>query len=1049
MFKAQLKIIFAITIILLLPNFIIAGVTGKIMGTVTDAQTGDPLIGANIIINESSMGAATDIDGNYIILNVPPGEYDLTVMMIGYTKYSVNNIRVEIDLTNHLDVNLKTEVLEGEMVVVQAERKIIRVDVAASQKSVSGKDIEQLPVSTLSDVIGLQAGVSGFSIRGGGSDQTMLLVDGLTMNDERNNKPTTNIPLSAIQDLSVQTGGFGAEYNNVRSGIVNVVTKEGAVDHYSGSISIRYSPTAQKHFGISPFSEEAFYLRPYLDEEVCWTGTNNGNWDKYTQRQYAQFDGWNSIAAQTLADDDPTNNLTPEGAKKLYTWEHRKEGAIDKPDYNIDAGFGGPVPFISSYLGNLRFFGSYRREKDMYLFQISREALLNETAMLKLTSDLSPTMKLTFNGIYSEIEGTSASRGGGTALMEGTWYLASSVDRDGFTMPWRLYTDNYWCPTTVFSNTVSAKLIHQLSQKTFYSMLVKRSHKYYRTWHGTERDTTWTKEVLPGYIVDQSPVGFSPFAIYSIDGKVAFGGSVSSSRDTSRITTYTYKADLKSQINSTNEIKTGFEFVYNDLKMEYGSENAVLPDGNYWTSIDQQPYRLKLYGQDKLEYKGFVGSVGLTLDYNNVNGQWYNIDIYDNSFYSSSYNAEEFPDSVLSDIEPTLTLSPRLSISHPITETSKLYFNYGHYHQTPIAEDLYQVMRGNTNAIDYIGDPTLPLAKTISYELGFDQAMLNSYLIHVSAYYKDISDQQDYTDFISADSRTIYSQLTANSYEDIRGLELEFNKIRGEWITGFINYEYRVNTWGYFGVDNYFENISEQREYESKNRVQSKPIPKPRMKSVIDLHVPGHFGIKALREWHLNLITRWTAGSWFTFNPNGIPGIEYNVQWKDSWAVNMKVSKIFRVGNANIKFFVDVNNLLNLRQFSGYGFIDGFDYNYYMGSLMLHDKVREEIGLNVFPGLDKNDRPGDYRPDDVEYVPLEWISDVTGLTNPSERAIYYDNATDNYVQYSSDDGWQDVDSKYFDQVIEDKAYIDMPNQSGYVFLNPRDIFMGISISFDL
>ena len=196
------------------------------------------------------------------------------------------------------------------------------------------------------------------------------MVDGLVLNDERTSEPTTGIPLSAIQDISLQTGGFGAEYRNARSGVINVVTREGSKEKYSGTFSFRRSPAGQKHFGMSPYEAESFWFKPYLDDEVCWTGTNNGSWDQYQQRQYPAFDGWNSVSEQTLADDNPDNDLTPSGAKKLFSWEHRKQGAIQLPDFNIDAGFGGPVPFVSSKLGNLRFYFSTRQEQELSLIHI-------------------------------------------------------------------------------------------------------------------------------------------------------------------------------------------------------------------------------------------------------------------------------------------------------------------------------------------------------------------------------------------------------------------------------------------------------------------------------------------------------------------------------------------------------------------------------------------------------------------------------------------------------------------------------------------------------
>ena len=98
--------------------------------------------------------------------------------------------------------------------------------------------------------------------------------------------------------------------------------------------------------------------------------------------------------------------------------------------------------------------------------------------------------------------------------------------------------------------------------------------------------------------------------------------------------------------------------------------------------------------------------------------------------------------------------------------------------------------------------------------------------------------------------------------------------------------------------------------------------------------------------------------------------------------------------------------------------------------------------------FDGNDKPGDVRKEGTEFVPIEWVSDISFVENPNDRPIYYDNATDTYMQWTFTSGWKQADKTFYDQVIENKQYIDMPNQLYYVFLNPRDIFIGLSISYD-
>ena len=151
------------------------------------------------------------------------------------------------------------------------------------------------------------------------------------------------------------------------------------------------------------------------------------------------------------------------------------------------------------------------------------------------------------------------------------------------------------------------------------------------------------------------------------------------------------------------------------------------------------------------------------------------------------------------------------------------------------------------------------------------------------------------------------------------------------------------------------------------------------------------------------------------------------------------------MGNINLKLYADIFNVLNTKTFSGYGFEDGFDYNYYMQSLHLPEKISSELGYNYFAG---KDRPGDVRKEGTEFIPMEWVSDVMFIDNPSDRPIYYDNATESFKQWTEENGWMSVNQSFYDEVIRNKQYIDMPNQLYYVFLNPRDIFIGINISYD-
>ena len=234
------------TLLLFLTSIILAGTTGKISGSVKDNQTGETLVGVNIVLVGTTFGASTDIEGNFFILNVPPGTYSVRASSLGYASVVKTNVRVDIDQSTEIKFSLSQEVVQGEEVVIVAERPVVQKDVSSTRANISEKEIQSLPVTSISAVVGLQAGVQGgLVIRGGDADQTAFIVDGLTLRNERDNTPYSGISLSSVQDVQVQTGGFNAEYGNIRSGIVNVVTKEGSPNEYSLSATFRYSPPEQ------------------------------------------------------------------------------------------------------------------------------------------------------------------------------------------------------------------------------------------------------------------------------------------------------------------------------------------------------------------------------------------------------------------------------------------------------------------------------------------------------------------------------------------------------------------------------------------------------------------------------------------------------------------------------------------------------------------------------------------------------------------------------------------------------------------------------------
>jgi outer membrane receptor protein involved in Fe transport len=1059
----------SILLCVLIGNFLFAGTTGKIAGRVLDKETGEPMPGVNVIVKGTTLGASTDVDGYYAILYVPPGVHTVVASMVGYATVTVNEVRVRIDETSPVDITLERQAIEVGEIAVVAERNIVRQDVSTSVVAVQPEEVAVLPITSIDNLLSLQAGVDkDFVVRGGSADQLLFQIDGFTMRDPRNNNPITTIALSSIQEVSLERGGFNAEYGQVRSGVLNIVEKEGDAAHYFGSATVKYAPPQQKYFGMSVYDPNSMWNRPYLDPAVCWTGTQSGAWDIYTQRQYPFFEGWNAKSQAYLTDTDPTNDLSPAAAQRVWEWERRRTPNTKAPDYNVDGGFGGPVPFVSRQLGNLRFFTSFRLERDMLLIPLSRDDYKDYNWSMKLNADISDKTHLLLNAATGKSYNVAINENdkqfnnpawgiNGVAYWNPTDYMRSPFQIAEITneqRPSRIFDDNWYSEGDVSDLTFGGKLTHFLSASTFYEVSVENVNRQYRTGPTYFRDTSKVYEVVPGYFVDEAPFGYDPRPLAGITS-MFFGGHNATSRDSSKLSSYVLKGDLTSQLSREHLVKTGIEFSYYDLNLSYGLVNPAFSDVNY-VQEHWKPYRLSAYVQDKIETHGFIANIGVRMDLSNPNTDWVTVDPFDKSFFSTAYDPNAIYPQQRAKID--VALSPRLGISHPITENSKLYFNYGHFKQMPAYEEIFRIGRGSAGNIRNYGDPSLIQAKTISYELGYDHVLFDTYLIQLAAFYHDISDQQAYTAYLSDRKGIGYFAANNDSYADIRGFELTLRKSYGDWVRGFATYTYQVTTSGAFGKATINEDPSQQIliDRNTPNLYQQKPIAQPRANASITFLTPGDFGpnflgLQPFGTWDLNVLAQWRAGEWINYNPNQVTEIGtivQNVQVKDFYNIDLRLNKTFDFDRVAVTLIMEVRNLLNSKFLSGGSFYDIYDQNFYFESLHLPSS-------SAYDNIPGEDRVGEVRKEGVAFVPIEQAGTEQGLMDmvmpalePGRRVLGYVRATGQYWEYRNG-SWEHADQAFVDQVLKDKAYIDMPNNFSFDFLNPRQFFYGITLSLKL
>ena len=235
---------------------------GKITGKVAEKETGSPAIGVNVVLIDTYLGSATDENGRFTILNIPPGTYSIRVDAIGFATITMKDVRVTTAQTTELSFTLEEAVIEGQEVTVIAERPLVQKDLTASQRVTTAKEIEDMPVESFLGVLTTHAGVSqsaggALHVRGGRSNEVGYYIDGVSVsNPFYTNSLAVNVSNKALEEMKLVSGAFNAEYGNAMSGVVNVTIKDGG-KNYDGSLS----------YYTGDYSSSAHDIFPNIDDQ--------------------------------------------------------------------------------------------------------------------------------------------------------------------------------------------------------------------------------------------------------------------------------------------------------------------------------------------------------------------------------------------------------------------------------------------------------------------------------------------------------------------------------------------------------------------------------------------------------------------------------------------------------------------------------------------------------------------------------------------------------------------------------------------------------------
>ncbi|MBN2000831.1 TonB-dependent receptor, partial [candidate division KSB1 bacterium] len=911
-------------------TFAIAGTTGKIVGAIVDGVSGEPLPGVNVLVQGTTLGAATDLQGRYMIMGIPPGGYRLEASMIGYNKSVVENVRVRIDLTTTINVQLSQTVLDaGETVTVVAERPLVQLDMTSSLATIGSDEIDLLPAQSVQGVLELQAGVinyGGLHIRGGRSGEVAYWVDGVATTDVFDGGSGVTVENSAIEELQVVSGTFNAEYGQAMSGIVNIITKEGGT-RYSGQFK--------------------GYIGDYLSADDLYNVLTRSD---------------------VVENDDNTMSLFEESENPLKKLN---------PSYDAEFSLSGPFPFSSNkvtFFVNGRYFlnEGYLYGRDWFRPQgIPGDSALvpmnpyeSRSLQGKLTWKPISNFKLSYNAFWSGYDvdryfnrtykynpyGVAQSHGSGmTHILTFSHVLSSNtfyeVKLNRFYQDYERYVHEdplahpHWMvriPADSLNEERIIDLETDQGQQDFTG--VKQE--------GLEYDFFVNPDRPDGYVHPDSARDPASYSFYRAGNDLSHFY---------RSTSYWVgKFDITSQVNQKHQLKAGIDVKIYELTLDSytlqakkvpGFDEQIVPftpeipdiSTIYHDKYNQKPRELAAYVQDKIELSDMNVNLGLRFDYFDANSvipaDPGDPNIYDPFLDENIYKNPETPEDQRIEYTPEqrrvfmhkkvnakMQISPRLGIAYPITDKGMIHFSYGHFLQIPEFQYLYdspdfKMNSGGGRTI--VGNADLKPQKTIQYEVGLAQEIIKNVGLDVTLFYRDIRNWVGTSPVIKTHRASVSYVIYENKdYSNVRGVNIKLEKRMADSFSARIDYGYQVAEGTYSNPTDAFNALSANEE--------------PRL-NLIPLawdqrHTLNAQLVFARNGWTASLISRYYTGTPYTpsfargayVGSTAMSGLRENSSRKPNInTYDIYITRAVDIANLKFTFFLYGYNIFDQRMETG------------------------------------------------------------------------------------------------------------------------------------
>lgn len=771
--------------------------TGKVQGRVTDSATGQPIEGAQVTIDGTTLGNLTNNEGFYFINEVPAGLQAVTAQFIGYRAEKVVDERILAGQTSTLNFQLQETAVELEALVVEGVRNpLVPRDQTATKSIVSGEEVDLLPILNASRIVSLQPGVTqtnqGQSFRGARPNEQAVLIDGaLTRSFGTGNANPVLLPVNSLEQVDVTVGAFSAEYGESQSGLVSYVTRSGG-SNYAGLISYQTDQLSPSDWRTNFNRIEANFGGPIVGPlSFFLAGTWSGN--QYFPRNNAPVTPIYGVSGIDTCPEDAAQFATvcTPGQPAVFDLDRESSagGATDMvsvaaPNFvEWDNGSTFPYNTNNQYLftGNLTYqfsrgsrinFGYTRNRTQTWgrggsgvnptsLYRFDNQ---DGTEFTTNTAILGAYFVLTQSAtsqLALDVRGSYYSGRFKTGILDPQWGLDNRTPALGFTNPFSgmeflINEDNFkpfgfnvFDPDEEFINIVRSNAVPAESLQFYPS-----------------RNDLSAAQSLPGLPANLRANPWSWRTSFNVNG-VGTGGL-----QDQRENDWQLRATLDWQLGRFNRLRGGGEYLNVDVT------NTGIPLFTGATLPEQaNPIRAAAFIEDRIDVGDLVLDLGLRWDYldprveyprtpgfvfnvpENLQRGFVRLNDSTNRANGEPTFVPKFGDDPCGDLVPDneclsnfiqgetkSEISPRLGAAFPVTPTSTFRLSAGKFVQTPafftgaVATQIGLLRNTNNDLRSGLSNTNTTFARDVAlpsttlYEFGYRQLIGTSFVIDLSAF---------------------------------------------------------------------------------------------------------------------------------------------------------------------------------------------------------------------------------------------------------------------------------------------------------------------------